>query len=478
MLEGTPMLALFLLLLQAPLHHADITPKRPQQAVELVAHSRALPPEFSADTLLRLAKSRLVTEKKWQEELIDEAYWSGGRAPLPYQQWADRKDSLPTREVRANHLEALTLRARAIDAMLPLDSSRALRMFEAMGPLSVADPSCSDILTADVTAYYRTASAVFEHAFTPRQKREEEDLDFLKRLITAIQTPAQVAPALQMILGVKVTSEKRIDLLNDFAGILDRISGSDRSYGATEATLVPDPSAEIAKVPIFVTALRNYILRHVRSRRCADNAPAPGQVSKSVAQFNELILKLDPASERFKTIPAADTTPLGIAGSYQAHLLWRSARARSVLAALQWLHHGDREPAQEHLFTAQERSTDEWNQHFQETLKLLDGWKPLDEDSPNEYLCMLTDALSDLAALAPPGRMRDTAMSTYLEVLEETYASVENRNLWFTQFRQMLYRARYSKDPQDKAWILNAMSRSKNPIIVMYAKLEALDIAP
>lgn len=472
------MLALFLLFLQAPLHHADVPPKRPQQAVELVAHSRALPPEFSADTLLRLASSRLVTEKKWQQELIDEAYWSGSRAPLPYQQWADRNDSLPTREVRANHLEALTLRARAIDAMLPLDPSRALRMFEEMGPLSVADPNCSDILTADVTAYYRTAGQVFTRAFTPAQKHDEEDLNFLKRLIAGIQTPAQVAPALQMILTVKVASEKRIDLLNVFAGILDRISGSDRSFGATEATLVPVPGAEVARAPLFVAALRSYILRHVRSRRCTDNIPPSGQLSKSVAQFNDFILKLDPASERFKTIPAAETAPIGEAGSYQAHLLWRSVRARSVLAALQWLHHGDREPAQEHLFTVQERSTDEWIQHFQDTLKLLDGWKPLDEDSPNEYLCMLTDALSDLAALAPPGRMRDAAMSTYIEALEETYASVENRNLWFTQFRQMLYRARYSKDAQEKAWILNAMSRSKNPIIVLYAKLEALDIAP
>jgi truncated hemoglobin YjbI len=478
MLESTPKLAMFLLFLPAPLHCADVPPKRPQQAVELIAHSRALPPEFSADTLLRLATSRLVTDKKWQEELIDEAYWSGGRAPLPYQQWADRKDSLPTREVRANHLESLTLRARAIEAMLLLDSSRALRMFEEIGPLSVADPNCSDVLTADVTAYYKTASAVFERAFNPRQKREEEDLNFLKRLITGIQTPSQVAPALQMILGVKLTSEKRIDLLNTFAGMLDRVSGSDRSFGATEATLVPAPSPELATAPIFVAALRNYILRHVRSRRCTDNIPPPGQVSKSVTQFNELILKLDPTSERFKTIPVADTTPLGDAGSYRAQPLWRSTRARSVLAALQWLHHGDREPAQDHLFTVEERSTDEWIQHFQETLKLLDGWKPLDEDSPNEYLCMLTDALSDLAALAPPGRMRDTAMSTYIEALEETYASVENRNLWFTQFRQMLYRARYSNDPQDKAWILNAMSRSKNPIIVIYAKLEALDIAP
>jgi hypothetical protein len=93
----------------------------------LVEQARTLPPEFSADTLLRLAGSQLVTDKTWQKELIDEAYWSGRRAPLPYQQWADRQDSLPTRQVRANRLETLTLQTRAIEAMLALDPERRLR---------------------------------------------------------------------------------------------------------------------------------------------------------------------------------------------------------------------------------------------------------------------------------------------------------------------------------------------------------------
>jgi hypothetical protein len=472
------MLLVFLLFLQTPAGYGGPPPKRPPQAVALVEQARALPAEFGADTLLRLAGSKLVTEKKWQEELIDEAFWSGSRAPLPYQQWADRRDSLPTRQVRANRLEGLTLQTRAIEAMLPLDPGRALRMFEEMKPLTLPNPDCSEIITPDVSAYYRTAAAIFEHAFTPKQRRDEDDIAFLTRLVRAIDSPVQVPPALQSVLALNVTPEKRVALLTVIAGVLDHVSGSDRLYGAVEGSLVPKAMPEMAEAPAFVAALRNYILRHVQGRRCADNASAAGATPKSVAQFNALVLQLDPAGERFKPIPEGEARPSTEAGSYKPHLLWTSRRAKAVLAALQWLHHGNREPAEEHLWTLQERSSDEWLQHFQDTLKLMDGWKEDDEDSPDEYLCMATDALSDLAALAPPGKTRDRAMTAYLEVLEQRYASVENRNLWFTQFRQMLYRARFSKDPVDKAWILNAMARSANPVIALYSRLEVLDVAP
>ena len=78
----------------------------------------------------------------------------------------------------------------------------------------------------------------------------------------------------------------------------------------------------------------------------------------------------------------------------------------------------------------------------------------------------------DLAILAPPGPIRERAMSSYLAILEQRYADIEIHNLWFTQFRQMLYQARFSEDAREKQWILNSLVRSSNPIIALYAKLE------
>lgn len=70
-----------------------------------------------------------------------------------------------------------------------------------------------------------------------------------------------------------------------------------------------------------------------------------------------------------------------------------------------------------------------------------------------------------------PGPQRENAMGNYLSFLETHYAGTENRNLWFAQVRLMLDAARRSNDAQEKAWILERLRASRNPIISLYALL-------
>src|SRR5215469_751524 len=224
--------------------HSTGAAKQAPQTVALIEQARALPPEFSADSLLRLANSSLIVGDKWKLQLIEEAFWAGEHAFLPYKQWADRMDSLPTRAVRANRLEALTLQTRAVQAMLPLNPQKALQMFAQIHSPVLPELRCSDGLTPDVSDYYQAVGAVFTQAFTPSQRKAEEDMDFLKQQIGSLSSPSQVAPALQMVLALNVTPEQRNSLLTAFAGSLDRIAGSDRSFSSAEAALVPEASPD------------------------------------------------------------------------------------------------------------------------------------------------------------------------------------------------------------------------------------------
>lgn len=201
---------------------------------------RALPAEFRADTLLRIAKSPLVTQEKQREELVEEAYWSGSHAYLPYMQRADgRSDSVATNAVRANRLEALTLQARAVREMLLLNSTKALRLFEQIAPINPPKLSCSTVVTPNVVDYYQAAVFVFSDSFTPKQRAEGEDVSFLRQLVTSVVAPAQVPPALEMLFAVKVTHPQRRELLSLLGAALQEISRSDREYGAVESSLVP-----------------------------------------------------------------------------------------------------------------------------------------------------------------------------------------------------------------------------------------------
>ena len=123
-------------------------------------------------------------------------------------------------------------------------------------------------------------------------------------------------------------------------------------------------------------------------------------------------------------------------------------------------------------WTLAERSNPKWLRRFDDTFELVHDLKERDEPSPEAFFCMKSNALTILASLAPPGDRREAAMQEYREFLEEYYPSIENRNLWFTMVRHMIYTARFSVDSEERAWILDELARSSNPVISLYAKIE------
>src|SRR5438552_1638875 len=95
-------------------------PKRSKETLGLIDQALALPPEFCADVLLRLAGSPLIPDAKWKRELIEEAFTAGAHAQLPYERRAPyvAVDARSNQEYARNGLEAITLQTRAVEAML------------------------------------------------------------------------------------------------------------------------------------------------------------------------------------------------------------------------------------------------------------------------------------------------------------------------------------------------------------------------
>src|SRR6187402_1327428 len=120
-----------LVLLAASRVAAQDLPPLPSDTARLIDEARSLPPEFSADILLRLADSRIIEDRAWKRQLIEEAFKVGVRASLPYRKTGEATtDSRASRAYWDNGLESLTLQTRAVQAILSLDSQRARIMFE------------------------------------------------------------------------------------------------------------------------------------------------------------------------------------------------------------------------------------------------------------------------------------------------------------------------------------------------------------
>jgi hypothetical protein len=465
------------LLLQIQTSGSPINSKRPPSIVALVDQARALPEEFSADLLLRLASSQLIPDLKWKEELIEEAFWSGPRASLPYLQYSvDRSDSVASNAVRANLHEALTLQTRAVEAMLSLDSQRALRLYEQIVLPTLPKLACTDATTPDLSAYYQTAAALFESGFTPKQRAKGDDLHFLTQRASSVESPSQVSPALRMIFAVKITNTQRNDLLSILATRLNTISSTDRTYGSAEAGLIPainQDRFDSSDAAVLLPPLGAYIVRHVSAKRCTDNIPAEGKLSPSAQQFNDLAAKFDATVGGFKPITAKEAQPSGDDGTCPRVLFWQSPYSKQVDAALRWLTHDNRvKDGEAQRWTLEELSNQDWLAHFDDAANLIDDWKEQNENSREEYVYMKCHALMTLALLAPPGPTRDRNMAVYIAFLGQGYAAIPNHNFWFTLVRHILYEARFSDDPKQTTWILDQLARSSNPIIALYATLE------
>lgn len=305
------MLRLLVALLQLSAS-APAGPARPPETLALIDQASALAPEFTADILLRLAGSRLIDDRKWKRELIEEAFRAGVQAPLPYRQDGQPlTDSRSARAVWDNGLEALTLEMRAVEAMLAIHPQRAVAMFEEIAFPRVPSLACQEVLTPDVSAYYRTAAVVFELGFTQVQRKREEHVAFLERLVSTVQSPAHVAPAMKLMLTARLTPAQRQALAASFVAALDQLNGTMRAFGASKTDLVPADTPELREVQVvLVPALRNYIVRQQSGAHCRGSFKIrAGGLPFASAAFDSLVKRLDPAGAVYQPISAEESKP-------------------------------------------------------------------------------------------------------------------------------------------------------------------------
>jgi hypothetical protein len=477
------------LLMLLPLSYAAAQdlPLLPAETMELIHEARSLDPEFSADSMLRLAGSRVIVEPLWKRQLIEEAFRAGLHAQLPYRKTGEETtDARASRAYWSNGLEALTLQTRAVEAMLELDSQRARAMFDEIPTPAVPALTCQETGAPIFSGYYETAAHIVERSFTAEQRGTLQHIHFLERVIAEMQSPAHVTPTVKLIFKAPVTSEEREELVAAFASMLPRINGTPRVFGSATFQLVPVsapvrlppgvnglpplleaapgqlPPQVVATAPALLPALRSYIVRHVSGPRCSEDVRAR-QLPSVVNDFNYLVSALDPGASTYKPISQDEAKPASDAGTYERHYWWQSARSKQVLDALKWLNHGNRNlPGESRFFTLEERTSEEWNTHFVDTLRLIEGWKESEESSAEDWFGMVSEAYEMLAEKAPQGRQRDAAMARYLNFMETHYASIANHNLWFTQLKS-LWR---SKD----SWIVEQLAGSANRVMSFYAR--------
>ena len=141
--------------LAAGLHvAAQGRPDRDADLRLLAMDANGVPPEFSADALLRIAGSGRVTDKEWQRYLLDEAFMRAYGAQEQYRRTTTQ--SIPAdsrqgadRQASDTALTRVSLQIRVVQLMLYVDASHARELFEWI-ELGLAPGTCANPLVPAV----------------------------------------------------------------------------------------------------------------------------------------------------------------------------------------------------------------------------------------------------------------------------------------------------------------------------------------
>jgi hypothetical protein len=184
------------------------------------------------------------------------------------------------------------------------------------------------------------------------------------------------------------------------------------------------------------------------------------------ARFNGLLESMQPDDRSFGAVPEkfrrksheCDSKP-------KLDRYWQSATAKLLLQAGIKLRF---QPNMQQLSDA-DRATPEWQQQLADDLNLIADWTPDQEDSGAVYYherCLVYTSLLDLV---PPGPQGDKILADYVDFIGNSSLYRQSPAEWFVEPRTLLDRA---PSNEARAKILDAYSRSGNPVLVLEVALE------
>jgi hypothetical protein len=435
----------------------------PRRLELLIDQARALPPEFAADALLRLAAASEVGPQARQDLLL-EAFETASRS-----RYSVRERGLPGYEVDTPDgylaqafelgLDELSLKSRAVAALVKIDQPEAMRLFERTQAIRIPHSACGLRLVTDPRAFYELPR-VLTKAFTAKQRKDGDDVLLLTRVIYTAHSMAQApfisalvtefAPEdrgqLQVLVGAVAASLEQMDRDD----LIFRVYYSDLSRNVFR---LADLCAQrkISNVSLL-TALRSAIVRQLSGDRC-QLLNALSDPARFVAGFRAVSAILFPPNSDLRAISVDDLKPASVqAPPDSEETFFRSARSGGLLMDFRALR-TERKGA--------DYNEAEWGQHLDLFLSALQSWGPADEPSERTYFhekSVLYEGLPELGLPADEER----------KILQEFLAFVGDQRFrdlgieWFLHAKELL-------PALEKAGLKDELL--KDPVLGMYSRL-------
>ncbi|MGB7759854.1 MAG: hypothetical protein WBL61_08500 [Bryobacteraceae bacterium] len=466
----TPALFLFPLILLGAAGNSDSS--------SVAALARKAPAEFAADAMIRLASNEKL-DQRTRVGLLTEAFRraAGAQHAIKLRASITRPGGSGGYLERAyqQDLDALSLRLRAVQQMLPLDSAKATKLFLSIARPAVSPVHCEDIVVPDVARYYEALGAIAKIGHRDVAK-------LLKGRIGGITSAAQIGPVARLLAQAELKNSDFEAFAGSLAASLRQVSGDDRSftyYATPTGPAIVDlveafKRRNLSPLPL-AEAYRLYLVHHLTGDRCADghliyNGPATIQLGSgqptevlgwSASVFFEEKILMPP----LKPLSEQETTPHSLEGFAAGVNTCQDSQCQEINGLARDLAFS---PEGQPLLQA-EHDTDKWRAGLQATLTALDAWQP-GNGQADEVFREKTWLYNNLFGMTA-GASRENVLRSWLNYLKQSRATVSDRAQWFLPVNAVIGRA--ALDPGNKK-LAELLRQQDDPVIALYVQIEPL----
>ena len=456
----------------------------------LLDAARAAPPEFAADAAIRIAALDGL-EKARKIKLLEQAFQRASGAQQPYKRHAafvlaGTPSGLLNRAY-GQDLDAMSLRLRAIDALLPLDRQKARKLFLRTPPPKIPRLTCDDFLIYDVGRFYDTLGSIARQTFTAQEVQAGAPFRLLEQFVGAIASPVQVGPVAGMLAATSVKDAEFRALASLFAEALGKISGDDRSFtyslpaGKQILALVEESKRRQYSPLPLLEAYRLYLVNNLAAARCADDDSMLGysasfglvtgqtidQQAQDAVEFFNRSLRMAP----LQPIQEQEAMALRSEGAATGLRACDDAECRAIAEQYRGLLFGENGA----LYTAERKSTPEWRGKVRDFLSALARWQEGASGArptAAEHFRLKSATYGDLLSLVSDGSDRELVARAMLDYLKHNRFEREDRMEWFLPVSALI--GRVALDPLEMGRLKDELRKVDDPIIALYANLEAL----
>ena len=430
----------------------------------LVADAAAIPSEFAADALLRIAGSGLVDDAQWRREMLETAYMRAYAAQEPYRRTSvgvpqDTRQGAMTLAAEST-LNRVSLQVRSTLLLAPDFPARARELFEWID-LNLDPASCSDPLVPAVDEYYAALAALARTTFDGAHR--DDALRFLELFLWRARLPTDMPSVARALLRFRPDRDEAAHLETAFRAILDLGALDPRGFSTATLDIVArsgelqHADRDLGVSGLYVMeGLRAYLMAQLSGPRCADSITE----SLTPATFNDTVRGLDPFAD-VKPIDA-QVRPARLLAAARIDPYWATGDARRLHDELLQLRGPGRDPV-----PLKVRQTDEWRHRAERFLVDVDHWTGRGEASERDAFYQKAVLFTGILDLMPPSETRASGVRLFVDFLRHADIERTRRNLWF------LFVSRLASTRGDmRKDAIAALERSGHPILSLYARIE------